>query len=107
MGVPLLHQGATVLCNHAGQVQPTVVNPRVSVSGMKVVTMGPPWTIAGCALPPPTAGNGPCVTAMFSSPAMRVKAGGMPILLQSSTATCVPTGTSVMVVQTQIRVKGQ
>jgi hypothetical protein len=33
----LLHVGATVLCSHAGQAQPTVPNPRVTVTGMPTV----------------------------------------------------------------------
>ena len=103
----LLHQGATVQCAHAGQAQPTVTNPRVKVGGQPVVTQAAPWTVAGCSMPPPTAGNGPCVTAMFTSAATRVKAGGQPVLLQDSQATCTPTGTPVSVVQTQTRVKGQ
>ena len=34
----LLHVGATVLCAHAGQAQPTVPNPRVLVGGQPTVT---------------------------------------------------------------------
>jgi hypothetical protein len=102
----LLHQGATVLCAHAGQAMPTVPNPRVKVAGQPVTTMGAPYTISGCALPPPPSGNGPCVTAMWSVGATRVLAGGQPVLLQSGVATCVPTGTPLNVVVTQTRVKG-
>ena len=49
----LLHMGATVLCAHAGQAQPTVTNPRVTVSGQPIVTQSAPYTVAGCTLPPP------------------------------------------------------
>ena len=48
-----------------GQAQPTVVNPRVLVSGQPTVTIAAPYVVAGCALPPPPAANGPCVTAQF------------------------------------------
>ena len=101
----VLHQGATVLCSHGGQAQPTAPNPRVSVSGQKVTVQPAPYTISGCALPPPPNGNGPCVTAQWTTGALRVKASGQPVLIQGAQATCVPTGTPVTVVATQVRVK--
>ena len=103
----ILHQGATVQCQHGGQVQPTVTSPRVKVGGQAVVTQPAPWTVSGCSQPAPSAGNGPCVTATFTSQASRVKAGGQFVLLKSSQATCTPTGTPIQVAQTQTRVKGQ
>jgi hypothetical protein len=102
----LLHVGATVLCMHAGQAQPTVPNPRVTVGGQPVVNQTSPYTVAGCALPPPPAGNGPCVTAQWVTAAVRVRSGGVPVLLQDSQAVCVPTGTGLNVVVTQMRVRG-
>ena len=102
----LLHVGATVLCAHAGQAQPTVPNPRVTVNGMPTVTLASPYVIAGCTLPPPTAGNGPCVTAQFVSAATRVTSNGQPLLLLDSQAICAPTGTPLIVVATQTRVTG-
>ena len=35
----LLHVGATLLCAHGGQAQPTVPNPRVTVSTLPTVTI--------------------------------------------------------------------
>ena len=100
----LLHQGATVLCAHGGQAMPTAPFPRVKVSGQMVTIQTAPYTVAGCANPasPP----GPCLTAQFVMGALRVKAGGMPVLLQDSMAVCAPTGTPLTVVMTQLRVKG-
>jgi hypothetical protein len=102
----LLHQGATVLCLHAGQAQPTVTSPRVKVMGQFVATQPAPYTVAGCTLPPPIAANGPCVTAQWISAALRVTAMGEPVLLSDSQALCAPTGTGVNIVVTQLRVKG-
>lgn len=102
----LLHMGATVLCAHAGQAQPTAPNPRVKVGGQPVVTQPTLYTIAGCTMPPPTAGNGPCVTAQFMMGATRVRVGGQPVLLQDSQAICTPTGTPLNIVVTQVRAKG-
>ncbi len=101
----LLHMGATVLCLHAGQAQPVASNPRVKVGGQPIVTQTSAYSIAGCTFVPP-AGNGPCVTAQWVVAAVRVRAGGVPVLLQDSQAVCVPTGTGLNIVVTQPRVKG-
>ena len=71
-----------------------------------VVTLPTVYTVAGCAMPPPPAGNGPCVTAQFLMGATRVMAGGQPELWQDSQAICTPTGTPLNIVVTQVRVKG-
>ena len=100
----LLHVGATVLCAHAGQAQPTAPSPRVKVSGQPIVTQTCMYTIAGCtqaSIPAPF-----CTTANWVMAAMRVRSMGVPVLLQDSQAICVPTGTPLNVVMTQFRVKG-
>jgi uncharacterized protein DUF4280 len=102
----LLHVGATVMCAHGGQAQPTVPNPRVTVTGMPTVTFAGPYVVAGCALPPPPAANGPCVTAQWITAATRVTSNGQPLLLLDSQALCVPTGTPLLITVTQTRVTG-
>jgi hypothetical protein len=100
-----LHLGATVLCMHGGQAQPTAVNPRVRAGGQPVVTQTTSYAVAACPFVPP-GGTGPCATAQWVTAATRVRAGGVPILLQDSQALCVPTGTGLMTVMTQVRVRG-
>jgi hypothetical protein len=100
----MLHVGATVMCSHAGQAQATAPNPRVTVSGQPTVAMTTPWLVAGCAMPPPPGGNGPCVTAQWMTGSTRVTSSGQPLLLFDSQAICAPTGTPVMVVAAQTRV---
>ena len=100
----LVHVGAQVLCSHAGQAQPTVPNPRVTVSGQPTVLMTSPYVVAGCALPPPPAANGPCVSAMWLTGSTRVLSNGLPLLVQSSQAICAPSGTPLLIVATQTRV---
>jgi len=102
----VLHQGATVLCQHAGQAQATVPNLRVKVSSQATVQQPNPWTIAGC-LFNVSGSPVPCVTAQWISAATRLRSGGMPLLLQDSQATCAPNGTGIKIVVTQMRVKGQ
>jgi hypothetical protein len=102
----LLHVGATVLCSHAGQAQPTVPNPRVTVTGQPTVTIASPYVVAGCTFPPPPGGNGPCVTAQFTTAATRITSNGQPLLLLDSQAICAPTGTPLLITVTQTRVTG-
>jgi hypothetical protein len=99
----LVHVGATVLCAHGGQAQPTVPNPRVTVMGMPTVTITAPYMVAGCAFPPPPGGNGPCVTAQWLMGSTRVLSNGQPLVVLSSQAICAPTGTPVIIVATQTR----
>ncbi len=98
---PLLHVGATVLCSHGGQANPTVPNPRVLVSGQPTVTQVAPWVVAGCALP--SVSGGPCVTAQWVTGTVRVLSGGLPLLLQTNQAICAPTGTPLLPIVVQVR----
>ncbi len=101
---PILHLGATVTCSHGGQATPTASVPRALVGGQPAVVAGTAYAIAGCALPPPPAANGPCVTGQFTTPATRVMAGGVPVLISTSPSTCAPTGTPMIPVVVQARV---
>jgi len=100
----LVHVGATVTCAHGGQAQPTVPNPRVKVMGQPTVALSTPYTVAGCALPPPPAANGPCVGGQCTAGSVRVTSNGQPLLVFSSVGTCVPSGTPLLVTVTQTRV---
>lgn len=102
----LLHVGATVMCAHGGQAQPTVPNPRVTVMGQPIVTMTGPYVVAGCPFPRPPNGNGPCVTAQWITAALRITSNGQPLLLFDSQAICAPTGTPLVPIVTQTRVTG-
>ncbi len=102
----LLHVGAAVTCSHGGQAQPTVPNPRVTVMGQPTVTISAPYIVAGCTFPPPTAGNGPCVSAQFVTSALRITSLGQPLLLMGCQAICAPTGTPLIIGATQTRVTG-
>jgi hypothetical protein len=99
----LVHAGAQVLCAHAGQAQPTVPNPRVLVSGQPTVAITAPYVVAGCAMPPPPSGNGPCVTGQWLTGTTRVLSNGQPLVVQSSTSICAPTGTPLLILVTQLR----
>jgi hypothetical protein len=66
--------------------------------------MTAPFLVAGCALPPPPAANGPCVTATWLNGTTRVFSNGQPLLNQSSQSICAPTGTPLIILLTQLRV---
>jgi hypothetical protein len=101
----LLHLGATVMCAHGGQAQPTVTNPRVTVSGQPITTLPAPYVVAGC--PFNVSGSPvPCVTGQWTTAATRVTSNGMPVLLLDSQATCIPNGTPLIISSTQVRVVG-
>jgi hypothetical protein len=100
----VLHLGATVICAHGGQAKPTAPFPRVLVSGQPVTTLGAPYVVAGCAMPPPPGGNGPCITGQWLMGATRVLAGGQPLLLNAAPSMCAPTGTPMTALATQTRV---
>jgi hypothetical protein len=102
MPAPVLHLGATVLCTHAGQATPLAPFPRVTVSGQPVVTLTSPYAIAGCALS--TTSTPPCVTGQFVSGAVRVLAGGAPLVTMIGSSVCTPTGTPMLPVVAQARV---
>ena len=102
----LLHVGAQVKCLHAGQATPTAPNPSVTVSGQPTVTIAAPYVVAGCILPPPPSGNGPCVTAQWVTAATRITSNGQPLLLLDSQAICAPSGTPLLILATQTRVTG-
>lgn len=99
----VLSQGSTVLCMHGGQAQPTAPLPRVTVSGEPAVGQTTPYTVAGCPLTPPA--PPPCVSATWVVAATRVFSTGIPVVLNNSTAVCVPTGTGLLPVAFQVRVK--
>lgn len=101
MPAPILHLGATVMCMHAGSAQPAAPFPRVLVSGQPVVTLASPFVVAGCALtgtPTP-----PCVTATWMTGAMRVLAGGAPVLTMAGQSLAAPSGSPLLPVVAQTR----
>jgi hypothetical protein len=100
----VVHVGATVLCTHAGQAQPTAPFPRVLVSGQPVVTTPGPWMVAGCTLPTPPTANGPCVTGQWITGSTRVLCAGQPLVVQAGSSVCAPSGTPLLVLATQTRV---
>jgi hypothetical protein len=100
----LLDATSQIICAHGGQAQPTAPAQRVKVSGQAIVTQTTTHAVAGCGLTGTP--NPPCATAQWVSAAARVTSSSQPVLLQDSQSQCVPTGTPLTVMVTQVRVKG-
>jgi hypothetical protein len=103
MPAPVVHVGATVLCSHGGQAQPTVPSPRVMVSGQPVTLITALYVIAGCPFNV-SGGPVPCVTGQWLVGSVRVLSMGQPLVIQTSASTCIPNGTPMMILVTQPRV---
>jgi hypothetical protein len=102
MPAPVLHLGATVMCMHAGTATPATPFPRVLVSGQPVVTLASPYVVAGCSLT--GSGAPPCVTASWMAGAVRVMAGGAPLLTMVGQSLCAPSGSPLVPMVAQMRV---
>ena len=100
----LLDMSATLMCAHGGKAQASVPNPRVKLGGQASVTQTASYLVTGCGLTGTP--NPPCASAQWVVSALRIKSGGQAVLLQDSKSQCVPTGTPLNILVTQMRVKG-
>ncbi len=106
----LLHQGATVLCTHGGQANPTSSSTRVTLGGQPATTMAHTYTIAACPFATPEPAPKPCLQVQWTAPATRIRIEGQPVLLSTSQGLTIgPLGTqgTPMAVAQQVRVTGQ
>jgi hypothetical protein len=76
----------------------------VTLGGVPTVLLTTPYMIAGCAMPPPPNGNGPCVTGQWLSGTIRVLSNGQPLVIQTGSSLCAPTGTPMMALAPNPRV---
>jgi hypothetical protein len=104
MSGQLLHVGANVTCAHSGTASPSSTNARVTVSGQPTALLSASYLVSACTFPPPNAGNGPCVSATWSSGTVRVTSTGQPLAILGGSATCTPTGTPLLTLSAQTRV---
>lgn len=103
----ILHQNTIVQCAHMARAMPTMPTFRVKVSGNMVVLSNDVHQVVACPNPVPPGSNGPCITAQYSTSALRVKSSGIPVLLFDSQAICIPTGVPLTTMSTQMRVRAQ
>lgn len=104
---------SSAICQHGAQVTIISSNTRVKAAGSPVAVMNDQYTVSGCPFQVPVGAGTkpqPCVKLQWVAPAVRVRVGGQPVTLKSSSAIClsveqIPQG-SPTVVMTQVRVKG-
>ncbi len=89
MGAPVLHQGAMVQCPHGVPAQPAPSQVRVTIDHQPVLVQTDVFTVGGCPFQLPGPTPSPCVQVKWLVASTRVRVGGVPVLLQSSTSLCV------------------
>jgi uncharacterized Zn-binding protein involved in type VI secretion len=89
MGVPILHQGAMIQCPHGIPSQPVPSQVRVTTNGQLLLTQADMFTVAGCPFQLPGPTPSPCVQVRWLTASLRVRASGVPVLLQSSSSLCL------------------
>lgn len=103
----LVNMSSTVTCAHTGRATPSVPNPRVMADSQPTVLLSTPWVVTGCAMPPPTGGNGPDIMGQMLVGTTRVFSNGQPLVVQSSSSVAAATGIPLMILVTQVRVSAQ
>jgi hypothetical protein len=98
MAAEILNQVSTVVCSHGAAATPDTTFPHVTVAGQKIVTMANSYSINTCSADPP------CLKGFFWKAAVRVSAGGVPVVTMESESVCVPTGLPLKPQQAQTRV---
>ena len=101
-----LHAGATVTCSHGGSATPTATNARVLLSGRPSVLASTAYAITNCPHMGPLGNASPCVTGVWITGSTRVFSLGQPLVLRSGESTCVPNGTPLLAIGSQVRVVG-
>ena len=102
MAAPLVQQGATVVCSHGGQAQPTAPNPRVTLAGQpSIVTSAP---VDGCRLHPAARLRRALRDRPVDVRHRSGDVGGPAARRRQGSATCLPTGVPLQVALTQARV---
>ncbi|MBN9658090.1 MAG: hypothetical protein J0H49_07920 [Acidobacteria bacterium] len=110
MAAPILQQGCMMMCPHGGQVTVIPSQTKVKLSGSPALLARDATIVAGCAFAPGPKPQ-PCVSVQWVGEAVRVKADGQPVLLQSSSGLCksaegIVQGT-VIITGAQTRVSGE
>jgi hypothetical protein len=88
MSGALTHVGSVAVCPHAGQVSVVSTNTRVLLSGQPAAISTDSFLVAGCPFTLPGSKVQPCVGVRWLVPALRVRVGGQPAVLQTSTGLC-------------------
>jgi hypothetical protein len=108
---PALTLTSVVQCAHGVPAQAVPSQVRVRSDNQPLLTQSDLFTIAGCPFQLPGPTPSPCVQVRWTTAAVRVRAGGVPLLLQTSVSLCLaatqaPQGPAIVAGATP-RVRGQ
>lgn len=78
----VLHAGAVLTCSHGGQVKIIPAQVRAAASGTPICTVADTFTVIGCPGVPASPGV-VCTKVTWQNTASRVKANGVPVLVQA------------------------
>ncbi|MFM5893540.1 MAG: hypothetical protein ACKOQM_03800 [Novosphingobium sp.] len=100
MGAPIVTSQTPVMCGHSGSATHVPSQVRARAAGSPIAVAADQHAVAGCTL----SGSGPppCVVLAWTVPALRVRAGGQPVLIQTSLPIATGPG---MVMPGQVRVQ--
>ena len=109
----IVNTSSSAICTHGATVAIAPGHARVKVGGAPVATLADVYTVSGCPFQIPVGAGTkpqPCISLRWIAPATRVRAGGQPVILQTSSAIClsaeqIPQGPPT-VLAGQVRVKG-
>jgi hypothetical protein len=88
MAAPLLTVASVVNCPHAAKATFTPSQTKVLAGGSPVLVQTDAAAIAGCAFTIPGPKPSPCTTIRWTVAALRVTAGGTPVLHATSVGLC-------------------
>lgn len=105
-----LTTGSQVKCPHGGSASLITSNAKASAASGRLLLVSDVHTVAGCAFTIGTKPS-PCLRIEWSAGAVKLKAGGTAVLLESSMGTCyspesAPQGVA-LVVQPEAKVSVQ
>ena len=83
MGSPVITTQTPVNCGHAGVATHIPTQVRVRAGGSPVAVASDQHAVAGCSLTS-VPGAVPCVVLAWTVPGTRVRAGSIPVLVQTS-----------------------
>ena len=104
---------SSAICTHGAQVAIISSNTRVRAAGSPIAVLNDQFTVTACPFQVPVGAGTkpqPCIKVQWIAPAVRVRVGGQPVILQTSSGIClsaeqIPQGPPT-VVMAQLRVKG-
>lgn len=89
MAIQTLPDLTPMNCAHGAPVQTPATQPRVWASGQRLLVQTDLGVATGCPFTLPNGTPSPCVQVRFLSGSTRVRASGVPVLIQTASTLCL------------------